>query len=75
MTDRRAEASAVLDEWESNAGTHPHRDLRVIAALRVVLGEHQPDGRGLCHTCAGRPYSPCRTEKAVLDALLGEEER
>jgi hypothetical protein len=75
MSDRRTEAFAVLDKWEHDELETPMFDLAVIAALRVVLGEHQPDGRGLCHRCAGRPYSPCRTEKAVLDALLGEEER
>jgi hypothetical protein len=70
MSDRRAEALAVLDEWERSDLRGPDGDfvLRSIGVLRSMLERHNDDGR--CSWCVPLP---CPDETFVIDALLGED--
>jgi len=51
---------------------------RVVAALRAVLDEHQPDAQGRCHACKprrfGRPPAPCRAYLTAHLCLLINED-
>ncbi|XVV06307.1 hypothetical protein ACQPW3_13325 [Actinosynnema sp. CA-248983] len=60
--------------------------LPLVAALRALLGQHQPDANGRCATCRGRrfwlpsywrgPESPCRAliaARLALDGATGAE--
>lgn len=51
---------------------------RIIAALRAVLGEHEPDENGRCRTCRtrrfGRAAAPCRAYLTAHLCLLVTED-
>jgi hypothetical protein len=53
---------------------------RIVAALRAVLNEHEPNASGRCHTCRtrrfGRPAAPCRAYlTAHLRLLVNEDDQ
>jgi hypothetical protein len=51
---------------------------RITAALRAVLGEHEPDENGRCRTCRtrrfGRAAAPCRAYLTAHLCLLVTED-
>ena len=51
---------------------------RIVAALRAVLGEHEPDENGRCRTCRGRRLgrsaAPCRAYLTAHLCLLVTED-
>lgn len=51
---------------------------RIAAALRAVLGEHEPDENGRCRTCRtrrfGRAAAPCRAYLTAHLCLLVTED-
>ena len=79
MTDRRAEAFDVLDNYGNPALGPVGAPPGALAALRSVLNIHHPyilrtsDGPTQ-RWCEGCGKEPCPTETAVIDALLGPEQ-
>lgn len=79
MTDRRAKAFTVLDEWDVIGGVLVGDSHRWLVALRGVLERHYEERAIIdlktllpvlvCHTCG--QHSPCPDETAVINAVLG----
>ena len=77
MSDRRTEAFAALDEWETFVEPFAITswEQRLITALRSVLERHRPDEFDV-EFCRGCHYhykgdGGCPDETAVIDAVLG----
>lgn len=79
MSDRRAEAFAVLDNYSNPSLGPVGLPSGALAALRAALEQHRPDeyDRGFCRACHW-PYhgneAHCPAEQLAIDALLGPEE-
>ena len=82
---------ASLDGYLADVGQHAitadnasatelgrHELPRIVAALRAVLNEHEPDERGRCRTCRprrfGRAAAPCRAYLTAHLCLLVNED-
>ena len=70
--------SGAHDCTDTGTSCCAHNTLRLLAALRAVLGEHQPVDRGgglepICGTCH-KGFWPCPTYLAITREIGGKEE-